>query len=281
VPRLSVLATEHLGDLVTSQTTVAKRRREHDDWWERFPWWGVLVAAVIGAMGLKIALDADYDLAWKNIYPGVWTTIKATFYAFGIAFVLGLVSGIGQVSRNVVARNVARAYVELVRGIPILPLIFTLALVVIPDVSAKLGFANSVPNFWRAIIALALIYGAYMAEIFRGGIQSISPGQREAGRSLGLTYPQTMRYVVLPQAARAIIPPMGNDFIAILKDTSLLSVLGVLELTRNTRQYSAQTFRFREGYFTLTFIYLVLVVALSLSLTQLEKYMSRDREGER
>jgi polar amino acid transport system permease protein len=169
----------------------------------------------------------------------------------------------------------------LVRGIPILPLIFTLALVIVPDVSAKLGFANSVPQFWRAIAALSLIYGAYMAEIFRGGIQSIPTGQMEAGRSVGLSYRQTMRYIVLPQASRAIIPPLGNDFIAILKDTSLLSVLGVLELTRNARQFSAQTFKFPEAYFTLTFIYLTLVVALSLLLSQVEKYMSRDRVGER
>jgi len=90
-----------------------------------------------------------------------------------------------------------------------------------------------------------------------------------------------MRYIVLPQASRAIIPPLGNDFIAILKDTSLLSVLGVLELTRNARQFSAQTFKFPEAYFTLTFIYLTLVVALSLLLSQVEKYMSRDRVGER
>ena len=266
----------------TSDTLyIARRRREHDAWWERFPWWSVIVGVVIVSMGLKIAIDPDYDLAWKNIAPGVWTTIRATIYAFGIAFLLGLVAGLGQVSRNIVARNVARAYVELVRGIPILPLIFTLALVIVPDVSAKLGFANSVPQFWRAIAALSLIYGAYMAEIFRGGIQSIPTGQMEAGRSVGLSYRQTMRYIVLPQASRAIIPPLGNDFIAILKDTSLLSVLGVLELTRNARQFSAQTFKFPEAYFTLTFIYLTLVVALSLLLSQLEKYMSRDRIGER
>lgn len=241
----------------------------------------VIVAAVVVAMGLKILLDEDYDLAWRRIAPGVWTTILSTIYAFVIAFVLGLIAGIGQVSRNPVARNVARAYVELVRGIPILPLIFTLALVVIPQVSAALGFANSVPNNWRAIAALALIYGAYMAEIFRGGIQSVAPGQREAGRSLGMSYGQTMSNIVLPQATRAIIPPLGNDFIAILKDTSLLSVLGVLELTRNARQFSAQTFKFPEAYFTLTFVYLVLVLSLSMVLSQLERYMTRDRAGER
>jgi len=133
----------------------------------------------------------------------------------------------------------------------------------------------------RAITALALIYGAYMAEIFRGGIQSIARGQTEAGRSLGLSRRQTMRSVVMPQAARAIIPPIANDFIAILKDTSLLSVVGVLEITRRTRQYSASSFKFTEAFFTMTFIYLALVLALSTLLTFFESWMTRDRAGER
>lgn len=232
-------------------------------------------------MAIKLLADSDYDLAWRNIAPGVWITIRSTFYAFAFALVLGLVAGLGQVSNNVVARNVARAYVELVRGIPILPLIFTLALVIIPDVSKALGAPNSVPNDWRAISALALIYGAYMAEIFRGGIQSVPRGQTEAGRSLGLSRKQTMRGIILPQASRAIIPPIANDFIAILKDTSLLSVLGVLEITRRARQYSASTFKFPEAFFTMTFIYLVLVLTLSAALSAFERWMTRDSAGAR
>ncbi len=240
-----------------------------------------IIATVIIAMGLKIFLDEDYDLAWKNIAPGIWITIRSTFYIFAIALLLGLVAGMGQVSNNFVARNVARAYVELVRGIPILPLIFTLALVLIPQATEAIGMANIVPNDWRAISALALIYGAYIAEIIRGGIQSIPRGQSEAGRSLGLTRRQTMRSVVLPQAGRAIVPPLANDFIAVLKDTSLLSVLGILEVTRRTRQFSAQTFKFPEAFFTMTFIYLVLVLLLSAALSWFERWLSKDREGER
>ena len=133
----------------------------------------------------------------------------------------------------------------------------------------------------RATVTLAVIYGAYMAEIFRGGIQSIPPGQTEAGRSLGLNRRQTMRSVVLPQAMRAIIPPLGNDFIAVLKDTSLLSVLGVLEITQRARQFSASSFKFREAYFVSVFIYLVLVLVLSLLLGVLERRMTRDRKGGR
>ena len=233
------------------------------------------------AMGLKILLDPDYHDAWDRIYPGIWTTLEATGYAFAIALALGLAGGIGQVSRNVVARTIARTYVEFVRGIPILPLIFVLALVIIPDVSEALGKPNIVPFDWRAIAALALIYGAYMGEIIRGGIQSIPPGQMEAGRSLGMTYGDTMRSVIIPQAARSILPPIGNDFIAILKDTSLLSVLGVLEVTRRARQYSASSFRFQEAFFTMTFVYLVLVITLSMILGSFERYMTRDRAGGR
>jgi polar amino acid transport system permease protein len=257
------------------------RRREDEAWYQRVPWWIGIIGIVIVAMAVKLIVDPDYDLAWKNIFPGVWITIRSTFYAFAIALFLGLIAGLGQVSHNFVARNVARAYVELVRGIPILPLIFTLALVIIPDVSSAVGAPNSVPNDWRAISALALIYGAYMAEIFRGGIQSVPRGQTEAGRSLGLTRRQTMRSVILPQAGRAIIPPIANDFIAILKDTSLLSVLGVLEITRRTRQFSASSFKFAEAFFTMTFIYLVLVLALSALLSGFERWMTRDRAGER
>ena len=170
-----------------------------------------------------------------------------------------------------------------------LPLIFTVALIVVPELTELLN-ARLIRWFdWefklsfqmRATVTLAVIYGAYMAEIFRGGIQSIPPGQSEAGRSLGLSRRQTMKSVVLPQAMRAIIPPMGNDFIAILKDTSLLSVLGALEITQRARQFSASTFKFREGYFVSAFIYLVLTLSLSVLLGVLERRMTRDRVGER
>jgi len=231
------------------------RRTDETPWWQRFPWWAVLIAIIIAYMAIRLITDEDYRLAFSRIAPGIWITLAATVAAFVI--------------------------VEVIRGIPMLALIFTIALVVVPDVSEALGFANRVPQFWRAVIALSMIYGAYMAEIFRGGIQSIPKGQFEAGRSLGLSRSDTMNSVIFPQAMRAIIPPIGNDFIAILKDTSLLSVLGILELTRNARQFTASTFKFREGLFTLSFIYLVLVVVLSLALRWFEGVMTPDRQGER
>ncbi len=276
---------EHLSDIsshINEGLPSFARRSEDKAWWQEFPWWGSVIALVMLVMAAKIFFDPDYDLAWSRIYPGVWLTLQTTFISFGIAFILGLLAGIGQISQNVVAHNLSRAYVELIRGIPILPLIFTVALVLVPKAINFLHIDNSsVSTKWRVVVALSLIYGAYMAEIFRGGIQSVAPGQREAGRSLGLSHRQTMSTVVIPQAMRAIIPPLGNDFIAILKDTSLFSVLGVLELTRRARQYSASSFKFPETYFTLTFIYLCLVIGLSILLGQFEKYMTKDRKGER
>ena len=267
----------------------ATRVTDERPWWDTFPWWGAIIVAILMWMAWQIITKENYELAWTRIAPGLRLTITSTLQAFTIALIIGMVAGMGQLSRNVVSRNVARTYVEFIRGIPILPLIFTVALIVVPEVTDAL---NSRLDAWfgwefklsfqmRATVTLALIYGAYMAEIFRGGIQSVPPGQSEAGRSLGLTRRQTMSSVVLPQAMRAIIPPLGNDFIAILKDTSLLSVLGVLEITQRGRQFSASTFKFREGYFVVSFIYLLLTLSLSLLLSLLERRMTRDRKGER
>jgi His/Glu/Gln/Arg/opine family amino acid ABC transporter permease subunit len=269
----------------------ARKKQLSDErpWWDTFPWWGALIFAILLWMGWQIATNENYDLAWDRIIPGLRITIISTLQAFAIALIIGLLAGMGQLSRNVVLRNVARTYVEFIRGIPILPLIFTVALIVVPETNeainsrldAWFGWTFDLSFQMRATVTLALIYGAYMAEIFRGGIQSVPPGQTEAGRSLGLTRRQSMNSVVLPQAMRAIIPPLGNDFIAILKDTSLLSVLGVLEITQRARQFSASTFKFREGYFVVAFIYLILTLSLSLLLGVLERRMSRDRKGQR
>ena len=289
--RLAVLQGRRYGGPSLSQIGVARRGRVTDErpWWDTFPWWSLIILSVLGWMGWQILTNDNYELAWERILPGLGLTITSTIQAFAIALVIALIVGMGQMSRNVVFRNLSRTYVEFVRGIPILPLIFTVALILVPELTKVIN--GQLENWFdwelklsfemRATVTLAVIYGAYMAEIFRGGIQSIPPGQTEAGRSLGLNRRQTMNSVVLPQAMRAIIPPLGNDFIAILKDTSLLSVLGALEITQRARQFSASTFKFREGYFVLAFIYLILTLGLSLLLGMLERRMTRDRKGER
>ena len=189
------------------------------------------------------------------------------FVSFIISIVLGLLAGLGRVSKNTVIRNLAITYVEFVRGLPIIVLIFTFAFVVVPEVSRAIGTDNrALPSTTRGIIALSFFYGAFMGEIFRAGIESIPKGQAEAARSLGMTGSQSMRYIILPQAIRNILPALGNDFIAILKDSSLLSVLAVREITQQSRLYAGSTFRFIETYLVLTFIYLAMTLALSLLL---------------
>lgn len=258
-----------------------KRRTEEEPWYKTSPWWVAIIATIMTMMAIKIFTDPDFALARKNIFPGIWITVRSAAIAFALALLLGLIFGLGQISRNFVIRNISQTYVEIMRGIPILPLIFTLALVIIPDVSKMVGAPNAVPSDLRAIGALSLIYSAYIAEVIRGGVLSVPRGQSEAGRSLGLSEEQTMKSVILPQAFRAILPPIANDFIAILKDTSLLSVLGVAEITRRSRQYSASSFKFPEAYFTMTFVYLALVLLLSALLSYFERHMNRDRVGQR
>jgi polar amino acid transport system permease protein len=128
----------------------------------------------------------------------------------------------------------------------------------------------------RAILSLSIIYGAFLAEIFRAGIESISKGQMEAARSLGMTARQAMQYIILPQAVRNISPALGNDFIAMLKDSSLASVLAIRELTQRSRLHAGSTFRFPEAYLVLTFFYLAMTLTLSLLLRWYEGWLRKD-----
>jgi polar amino acid transport system permease protein len=207
-----------------------------------------------------------------------------------------LLAGLGRISRNVVLNNLATLYVELIRGIPMLVLIFFIALVGVPTVvdginelgnwlndlglTAAGDVLTSVTNqalsmSVRAIVALAVTYGAFLAEIFRAGIQSIGRGQMEAARSLGMSNGQAMRYVILPQAVRNVLPALGNDFVAMVKDSSMVSLLAVRDITQVARLHAGSTFRYRETYITLSVLYLTMTVALSLLVQLLEKRLRR------
>lgn len=232
-----------------------------------FPYWLLAIAGILGWMVFLIVTDEKYRTAFDRILPGLGTTISATVVGFGLALFFGLLAGLGRISKNVFVRNIAITYIEFIRGVPILVLIFTVAFVVVPQLSGALGFSNSsVTPFTRAVSALAIIYGAYLAEVFRAGIESVPKGQTEAGRALGMTSGQTMRRIVLPQAIRNMTPAIGNDLIAMLKDSSLLSVLGVRELTQQGRLYASSSFQFRPTYLVLTFFYLSMTLILSLLL---------------
>ncbi len=260
--------------------------KDRGDSWKQFPWWLVVILFFLAAMGWLIITNEEYNAAFQFIKgslgtiedllngeilafvgKGISVTLYVTFVSFIISIVLGLLAGLGRVSKNTIIRNLAITYVEFVRGLPILVLIFTFAFVVVPEVSRAIGTDNrALPSTTRGIIALSFFYGAFMGEIFRAGIESIPKGQSEAARSLGMTGSQSMRYIIMPQAIRNILPALGNDFIAILKDSSLLSVLAVREITQQSRLYAGSSFRFRETYLVLTFLYLGITLVLSLLL---------------
>ncbi len=247
------------------------------DSWRDFPWWLLAIFGFLIVMGILITTDPEIREAFLFIIPGIQLTLYITLAGFGIALVLGLLAGLGRISNNALIRNIAITYVEFVRGVPTLVLILTLAFVLVPAMSNAVGIDNrQVSIELRAILSLAIIYGAFLAEIFRAGIESISKGQMEAARSLGMNYRQAMQYIILPQAIRNISPALGNDFIAMLKDSSLASVLAVRELTQRARLYAGSTFRFPESYLVLTFCYLAMTIALSLLLRWYEQRLGKD-----
>lgn len=261
------------------------------------PWWFIGIIFIAFWAAFIIITNPDYSQAFNWIKAGLRITIQTSITAYLIAIIIGLFTGLGRLSKNVVINNLARLYVELVRGIPMLVLIFFIALVGVPAVVEllnKLGewaLANgltvigeiltifntkAIPMLARAIIALSVTYGAFLAEIFRAGIQSIGKGQTEAARSLGMSTGQSMRYIILPQAIRNVLPALGNDFVAMVKDSSLVSLLAVRDITQIARLYAGSTFRFREAYITLAVMYLTLTVMLSLVVQAVERRMRRN-----
>jgi polar amino acid transport system permease protein len=211
-----------------------------------------------------------------------------TLIAFPIATVIGLVTGLMRTSKNVFLYNLATVYVEAIRGIPLVVILLYFAVGLMPmlallinqigawgltwaDASILVSFFTGLTNFstrsisyeFRAIIGLSIGYGAFEAEVFRAGIQSIGKGQMEAARSLGMTYMQAMRHIILPQAIRRVLPPLGNDFIALLKDSSLATVLAVPELTQLGRLRRSSTFRIMETFNMVAFLYLAMTLLLS------------------
>jgi len=260
---------------------------------ERWPWW-LLVALLLGLMIVyQILTNQQMGAAFGAVAVGLGVTIRVTLLAYGLAIVIGLFVGLARVSTNPVINNLASFYVEIVRGVPILVLLMYIAFVAVPlgvqGVNslgewslANLGLGEALVNFkvrdfpneWRVVIALAFAYGAFESEVFRAGIQSIEKGQMEAARALGMNYFQAMRHIILPQAVRRILPALGNDFIAMLKDSSLVSALGVEDITQKAKLYAASTFLFFQTYSILAFIYLIMTVLLSRGVRWLEGRMS-------
>ena len=241
------------------------------------PPWLYIILAIIVYMVVRILIDPLYQNIFFTIIDGLSTTLYVTAVSFVFALIVGLILGLGRVSRNPIFRNLAITYIEFIRGVPILVLIFTISYAIVPLLSQSIGFQNNAVSLTtRAIVALVLIYGAYIAEIFRAGIESIGRGQMEAARSLGMSHVQAMRYIILPQAVRNVLPALGNDLIALLKDTSLVSVLGVREITQVSRLSVSTTFRYEETYFILTLFYLSMTLVLSLLLQWFQRRVGKN-----
>jgi polar amino acid transport system permease protein len=205
----------------------------------------------------------------RGCNAGIFLTLRVTFLAYGIALLIGLFVGLMRVSNNPVFYAFSTLYVEVIRGIPLLVILLYAGFVISPWIRDHTPL--NLTDQWEAVIGLAFGYGAFVAEIFRAGIQSISRGQMEAARSLGMSYPQAMRFVVLPQAVRVVLPPLGNDFIAMLKDSALISVLALPDLLQLGRLYISRTFRAFEGYNTVAILYLLMTLFLSLMVRVIER----------
>lgn len=192
-------------------------------------------------------------------------TIEITAFSVAIGFFIGLFVGIARISQFKILRIMAAVYADCIRGTPLLVQIFLIYF------ALPMAIGQRVEPFIAAVAACGINSGAYVSEIFRAGIQAIDVGQMEAGRSLGLTWWQTMRFIILPQAFKNILPPLGNEFIAMLKDSSLVSVIGFEELTRRGQLIIAQTYGSFEIWMTVAVLYLIMTMAISRIVAFLEK----------
>lgn len=217
---------------------IAKARRERAT--------RITTYVVVGAAGIGLLLAADWPRVFEKLlnpeiaaaqFPEILTiaarnTLIFTALGFIGGFVIALTMALARISSVKAYRVFAGWYIEIFRGLPLLLTIILIG----QGLPLAIPVFRGIPIFWRGVIALSVVTGAYMAETIRAGIEAVPPGQMEAGQSLGMTRPQTMRYIILPQAIRIIIPPLTNEFVLLIKDTSLISVLGVTlatkELTR-------------------------------------------------
>jgi len=230
------------------------------------------------------------------IMQGLFTTIRLSVWGTILASIIGTVMGLCRISRSLFNRLIGRTYVELIRNLPPLVLIFIFYYFFSGQIMTALGvdefvqsrseftralleFAVASPStfsaFLSALMTLAIFEGAYITEIVRAGIQSIEKGQWEASRALGLTRWQQMRYIILPQAMQRILPPLAGQFISTVKDSAIVSVISIQELTFQGLELMSATYLTFEVWITIAVLYLILSLVLSLGVERLEIYMRR------
>lgn len=202
---------------------------------------------------------------WKAglLLTGLILTLEISLCSIILGILIGLFTGLARLSSNPAPKWLAIGYIELIRGTPLLVQIYIFYFFV--------GQVFKLSNFMAGVMALSVFAGAYVAEIIRAGIQSIHKGQMEAARSLGMNYPQSMRYIILPQAFKRILPPLAGQFISLIKDSSLVGVIALVELTRAGREIGTSTFNYFEVFFTVAALYLILTFSLSMLVQYLER----------
>ncbi|GIV71196.1 amino acid ABC transporter permease [Caldilinea sp.] len=273
----------------------APRRHAAYGFFSRLPYW-LLVALLLGVLIVwRTLTNESYAVIFSAVSRGLGVTIYVTLVAYAGALVVGLFIGIARVSKNRILYEAATFYVEIIRGAPMLVLLLYIAFVGAPALVYAVNWLGEQLSFLgpaarpllefrvrdfdfttRAILALIIGYSAFLSEIFRAGIESIEHGQIEAAQSLGMSRWQVLRLVVLPQAIRRVLPPLGNDFIAMLKDSSLVSVLGVPDITQMGKVYAASTFLYFETYNIVAFLYLSMTIVLSLGVRWMEHRMPQN-----
>ena len=218
-------------------------------------------------------MSFDFSLIWNSfplLFAGAGVTIEITAIAVGLGFIFGLITSVCRLSDVKILQVIAVCYVNIIRGTPMLVQIFLIYF------ALPMVIGQRINPFVAAVAACSINSGAYVSEIFRAGIQSVDKGQMEAGRSLGLSWMQTMRYVILPQAFKHVIPPLGNEFISMTKETSLVSVIGFEELTRRGQLIIAKTYGSFEIWLTVAVIYLVMTLTSARLVSYLERRFATD-----
>ena len=246
-----------------------------------FPWWLVILAVTGLWLLYEIWSDEVYKASLKALSKGLWVTLGVAVVAYLGACLMGLGLAVMGMSKHLILRQAARLYIEVMRGVPIIVLLLYVAFVLAPAVVSGVNWlagdelirTRDVPLLWRAVFALMLAYSAFLAEIFRAGLQAVDKGQIEAAMSLGLNGWQRFRHVRFPQAFRLILPPLGNDFVAMVKDSSLVAVLGVSDVAQLAKVTAAGNFRYFETYNVAAFLYLFMTISLSLILRRFETRM--------
>ena len=227
--------------------------------WEKIP-------EMLFYYGTKTAADTKPALHLGVLMIGFVLTVKISIIAIIFAIILGTIVGIARLSSEPVTRAISITFVELVRNTPLLVQIYIIYFFV--------GSMLRLSAFAAGTAALAIFEGAYVGEIVRAGIQSIHKGQMEAARSLGMSYGKAMRYIILPQAFKRIIPPLAGQFISLIKDSSLVSVIALADLMFQGQQAVARTYYAFEIYFTVAALYLVMTFALSMATQYIERRLS-------